>query len=201
MTPEEIQSEFKKINDLLRRHIHDGIETEILGESSSSVSALELVSYNTRTDTEISIVDLDLSIDLQYQVIVQCRNVLSAGIIYARVNGDNGNDKHGWSSQSYHQLGAELNAGTDADTEWQISNGFGSMSHNILMSISGQSEITLANWTCASIGYGASPNTINANTFGGGFWNEASNLTSLSFVHSSGTSCDWKVWIYKSPKL
>lgn len=166
-------------------------------------SGWQLVSYTTAVSgANFTISDLDLDTDLQYHIIVDCRNITNSGMLQARVNNDSSGNYHAWANQGNRFTGgaaSESNVGSEADTNWDLNHSTGNMSHHVDMLLGHNNGTPLASWKTASIGKAgdatAAPSTAN----GGGFWNNSDNITSIKFSHNSGVDCEWRVWVFKAP--
>jgi hypothetical protein len=146
--------------------------------------------------TSITISDLDLATDKQYQFIIHCRNVAAAGIIYANCNSDTGTDKHHWITSSYHATGGVQDANSEGATRWELTSNAGAESQTITLSLGYNSGSPMANWQGAGNGY-SGDSTLRMVTFhGAGAWIDAANITELLLTHNSGSSCDWEVWVF-----
>lgn len=169
-----------------------------------SSPGLVFVSYTTAaTGSTFTVSGLDLAVAKQYQIIVDCRNVTNTGVLTVRVNNDGTAGSHQWTSQAVRYAGGatETNAGDDAGSgvaNWSLNGGAGSMSMHCVMNLGYNNALPLASFNTASIGKAGDPADVPCTTNGTGFYNSATNITSLVFAHNSGTNCQWAVWVFKS---
>ena len=203
MTIEELQNEVIELGRLVRRHVHDGIETEKLNSqtalSTPSGSGWELVSYTTSPNgAHFLISDLDLDTDIQYHILIQIRNQTAGGIVYANCNSDTSASSHAWASQGYHSTVGETNSANELDTKWELNMNAGNESHMISLFLGDNGSIPLANWDTGSVGYSGDATRRISTTNGAGFYNSNSNITSFLLTHNSGTDCEWRVWVFKA---
>ena len=196
-TPEQFSS--------VTEHTHNGTDSkqvsykDLLDKPATAASpAWVLVSYTTGSSNSFVVSGLNLNADFQYHFVVQCRNITNAGIVYGRCNDDAGANKHVYANQGYHQSGGETNSASNGDTKWAMNMANGGASHHISMFLSILSGMVLGNWLTASVGYSGDDNLRPSTTTGAGHWNDSAAVTSFSFTHNSGDSCDWRVWVFKA---
>lgn len=158
----------------------------------------KFVSYNTVTANTITVTGLDLATDKQYQVVIACRNITNAGIIYWQNNADSGANKHHWISTGYHATLGIQNANSEGATKWELSESGGTESQLINLTLAYNNSYVLSNWNMGGNGYSGDAGLRMATATGAGYWASSDNITSFVLTHNSGDNCDWAVWVFKS---
>lgn len=158
------------------------------------------VSYNTASAaSSITVSSLNLSTDLQYHFIINCKSS-SSGLLTAQVNGASTGSDHAWAIQGVGFTGGsatETNTGDEADSLWTLSHNSGGRSHHcsLFLAFNGNTEIAM--WETSSIGNAGGAENFPAINNGAGAFISNDEITSMKFAHNGGTG-DWKVWVFKA---
>lgn len=175
----------------------------IIGETTVSVG-WQFVSYQSSSvnPRDITVSGLDLDADLQYMIIVQCRQVVtSTGVLRAQVNSDSTAGAHTWLvDKSYYFSAGSPTTGTDGSlsaTSWTL--GESLATHYCVMYLGYVGGDPVATWQCSGIGTTGGLTDAIAVASGTGYWNSNNDISSIKFYFNAASgTCDWKVWVFKA---